>query len=70
MINYKQHLEEIRKIFELALSKGTLSTALRAKMLEMQMQKDRAKADHKIHVQNLSETELDELIRELQKECK
>ena len=54
------HIEEIKKIFAAAIEKGHLSTALRAKMLEVKLMKTQVK-----NLKELSEQEINEMIKEI-----
>ncbi len=70
MNHYEKHLEEVRKIFEIAISKNMLSIALRAKILEVKIQQDQkksAKDDGKIKIHDMSEDEIDAMLDELKK---
>lgn len=62
---YKTHIEAIRKIFLQAITKGNLSTALRAKILEIKLEQQQSK-DNKIDFTKISENELEEMIRNIE----
>ena len=68
-MNNNSHIDEIRSIFKTAISKGLLSIALRAKMLELNLKKSETK-NKKISISEISEEEIDNLIQELEESIK